>query len=62
MKRFRVLSLPYSVWMVILVVFPLLIMVGLAFLDIQGLDFSSATFTFANFKATFDQTYFEVFL
>ena len=54
MKRFRMLALPYSVWMVILVVFPLLIMVALAFLDIQGLDFSTATFTFSNFKATFD--------
>jgi spermidine/putrescine transport system permease protein len=62
MKRFRLLALPYAVWMVILVVFPLLIMVALAFLDIQGLDFSTATFTFSNFKATFDKTYFEVFL
>lgn len=61
MKRFGKLSVPYLIWMIVLVVIPLMLMVVLAFLDIQGLDFRNASFTLENFKTTFTSVYIGAF-
>ena len=61
MKRFGKLSLPYLIWMILLVIIPLMLMVVLAFLDIQGLDFKNASFTLENFKTTFTSVYIGAF-
>ena len=61
MKKFAKLSLPYLFWMVLLVIIPLLLMIVLAFLDIQGLDFKNASFSLDNFKTTFTSVYIKAF-
>lgn len=42
MKRFKGLAIPYFVWLVFLVVFPLILMFVLTFLSSNGMDFSNA--------------------
>lgn len=49
MKRFKYLAFPYKLWMGVLVGIPLLIMVVLSFLDLQGFNFRTAEFTWQNF-------------
>lgn len=48
-KEFRKLSYPYLVWLILLVGAPLLIMMLLSFMNIEGIDFSDAYFTLENF-------------
>lgn len=47
MKKFSYFSIPYFVWLVFLVVFPVIIMIVLTFMVSNGVDFSEA-------KASFD--------
>ncbi|HHU80476.1 MAG: ABC transporter permease [Bacilli bacterium] len=54
MKKFGKFAIPYLVWMGILVVIPLAIMVGLAFLKTDGVSLKGAQFTFENFSRLFD--------
>ncbi len=42
MKKFKFLAIPYFVWLVFLVVFPLIIMLILTFMSTNGIDFSSS--------------------
>ncbi len=42
MKKFKFLAIPYFIWLVFLVVFPLIIMLILTFLSTNGIDFSNA--------------------
>ncbi len=42
MKRFKYLAIPYFIWLVFLVIFPLIIMLILTFLSSNGIDFSSS--------------------
>jgi spermidine/putrescine transport system permease protein len=42
MKRFKSLAIPYFVWLVFLVVFPLILMLVLTFLSSNGMDFTNA--------------------
>lgn len=43
MKRFKVLALPYLLWLIFLVVFPLILMLVLTFMSSNGVDFSTAS-------------------
>lgn len=59
MEKFKKLSIPYRIWMIVLVLLPLLMMIVLSFLDINGFDFSSSHFTFENFHDLVNHTYFK---
>lgn len=61
MKRFKYLSIPYIVWLVILVVIPLIAMLVLSFMDSDALDFSTAKFSLDNWKNLFQTTYLNAF-
>lgn len=50
MKKFKKLALPYQIWMYVLVGIPILLMVILSFLKINGFDFANATFTLEHFN------------
>ncbi len=50
MKKFKFMSLPYFIWLCVLVFIPVIIMLVLAFTKTDGLDFSSAKFTLKNFE------------
>ncbi len=50
MKRFKYLAIPYLVWLIFLVVFPIILMVILTFMKSNGMDFSNA-------QASFDAYY-----
>ncbi|MGD9887226.1 MAG: ABC transporter permease [Bacilli bacterium] len=49
-KAFTKMAKPYSVWLYILALFPVFIMLILIFLDVPGIKFEKAVFTFDNFK------------
>ena len=49
MKKFKALAIPYFIWLVFLVIFPLIIMLILTFLSSNGIDFSSSYFTLENY-------------
>lgn len=61
MKSFSRLARPYLIWMLVLVVVPILIMVGLSFLDIQGFDIINAKFTLKNFSSLKESVYAKAF-
>lgn len=61
MKKFSVLAKPYQIWMFILIVIPMIIMVILSFLEINGFDFSQASFTWDNFSDLTNPTYYKAF-
>ncbi len=42
MKRFKYLAIPYFIWLVCLVVFPLIVMLILTFLSSNGIDFKNS--------------------
>lgn len=62
MNRYKKLSLPYAIWMLFLVVVPILIMVGLSFLDINGFNLKTASFSLSNFQELKNPTYYMAFL
>ncbi|MFA6627280.1 MAG: ABC transporter permease [Bacilli bacterium] len=49
MKKFKKLALPYQIWMYILVGVPILFMIALSFLEINGFDFATAHLTLSHF-------------
>jgi spermidine/putrescine transport system permease protein len=50
MKKFNRLALPYQIWMYVLVGIPILFMIVLSFLEINGFDFTTARFSLAHFS------------
>jgi len=62
MKKFSKFAKPYEVWMIIFVVIPLVFMIILSFLDLNGLNFSTAKFTLDNFSELANPTYTKAFL
>lgn len=62
MKKFSNLAKPYEIWMFVLVIIPIIFMVILSFLDINGINFSNASFTFNNFMELGNPTYIKAFL
>lgn len=59
MKNFKRFSIPYFVWLILLVVLPLLLMFVLTFFKTEGASFSGAIFSFDNYKELTDITYWE---
>lgn len=59
MKNFKRFSIPYFVWLILLVVLPLLLMLVLTFFKTEGASFSGAIFSFENYKELTDITYWE---
>lgn len=57
MNQFSRLAKPYFIWMMVLVVVPIVIMIALSFLNIQGFDFRNAQFTFANYASLTEAVY-----
>ena len=49
-KEFRKLAIPYMVWLILLVCTPLLIMLSLTVLKIEGVDYFESQFSLDNFK------------
>jgi len=50
MKQFKKLSIPYFIWLLILVVVPLIVMFLLTFVQTKGTDFSTAVFSLESYK------------
>lgn len=59
MKRFKCFSIPYFVWLIILVVLPLVLMFALTFLQSDGMSLNGATLTMKNYKELTDFAYWE---
>lgn len=55
MKKYRVLATPYLVWMIILTFIPILLMVVLSFMGMEGFNLSNATFSLSAFEKTFNR-------
>lgn len=49
-QYFKKLAIPYFVWLYVLAIIPFLIMIVLAFVSNEGMDFSNFTFTLSNFR------------
>ena len=49
MKRFKGYAIPYFAWLVLFVVVPLFVMLILTFLQINAMDFSTASFSFDSY-------------
>jgi len=49
-QYFKKLAIPYFIWLYILALVPFVIMIVLAFVSNEGMDFRDATFTFSNLK------------
>jgi len=54
MKRFKLLALPYFIWLVILVILPLIAMLFLTFLESNGCDFNDAIFSLDAYSRLLD--------
>ncbi len=54
MKRFKPFAIPYFVWLVFLVVFPLLVMLVLTFMSTNGMDFSNAAASIESYTRLHD--------
>lgn len=50
MKKFKLFALPYFIWLLFLVVFPLVIMLVLTFMQSNGVDFSNSYFTLESYS------------
>lgn len=62
MHKFNRLAKPYEIWMYVLVVFPIVLMIGLSFLDVTGFDITRASFSFKNFtEIIHNRTYRDAF-
>lgn len=59
-KKLGKLSLPYLIWMLVLVGIPTLMMVFLSFMNTEGFDFFHGTFTLENWASLFTKTNFEI--
>ena len=54
MKNFKNLSIPYFIWLLILVVLPLIVMFILTFVQSKGTDFSTAVASIESYKRLSD--------
>ncbi|MFA6624508.1 MAG: ABC transporter permease [Bacilli bacterium] len=61
MKKFKYLSIPYIIWLFILVVLPLIAMLVLSFMDSDALDLSTAKFSLDNWASLFNGVYLNAF-
>ncbi len=59
MKAFKKLSIPYFVWLCLLVILPLLLMFVLTFFNSDGVNLGGAHITMGNYKELTDITYWE---
>ena len=60
MKQFETMSLPYILWMAVMIVLPMLLIVMYAF-TVKGNDVTTFRFTFENFSNFFkDAVFLEV--
>lgn len=59
MKKFKKYSIPYFVFLILLVVLPLILMVGLTFIKSDGMNFENATPTFENYAELTNIVYWE---
>ncbi len=50
MNKFKHLSIPYLIWMIVLVLIPILILIVMAFQETHGIKIFDAKFTFNNFQ------------
>jgi len=51
MNKLKKLSIPYLVVLLLFIAVPMVVMIALAFTETEGLNFTNATFTWANFEA-----------
>lgn len=61
-SAFKKMSTPYLIWLYILALFPVVIMLGLIFMDSEGLSFDEATFTFTNFLVLKEEGNIQAFI
>lgn len=61
MTRYRKLATPYLIWSIILTILPILLMLGMSFLDMEGLSFSTARISISSFQKTFNREYLIAF-
>lgn len=59
MKKFKYYSIPYFVWLSLLVILPLVLMFVLTFLQTDGMNLNGATPTLNNYRELTDITYWE---
>ncbi len=59
MKIFKKFSIPYFIWLIVLVVLPLILMFVLTFFNTNGTSFNGANATIDNYLALTDITYWE---
>lgn len=59
MKRFKYFSIPYFVWLIILVVLPLVLMFAITFLKSDGVRLNGASLTMKNYQELTDFAYWE---
>ena len=59
MKKFKWFSLPYFIWLILLVVLPFLLMFVLTFLSMNGMNFTDAAFSFDAYQRLADPTVYK---
>lgn len=59
MKQFKSYSIPYFIWLVLLVIMPLLLMLVLTFMKTDGMQLYGAVFTLNNYKELTNIIYWE---
>jgi spermidine/putrescine transport system permease protein len=57
MNKYKEFARPYLIWMIVLTILPIILMLVLSFIDIQGMNFETAKFSFINFGKTFNREY-----
>lgn len=62
MKRFKGLAIPYFIWLIFLVVFPLILMLILTFMKTNGMDFSDASLSVDSYTRLMDPSIFKALL
>lgn len=55
MNKYNKLATPYLIWMIILTFLPILLMVVLSFMDMEGFSLTTARFGFGSFNKTFNR-------
>lgn len=53
MNKYKSFATPYLIWMIILTFLPILLMIFLSFLKMEGFNFSNAALSFSSFQKTF---------
>lgn len=55
MNKYKNFAIPYLVWMILLTVIPIVLMVVLSFMQMEGFALGSAKFSFSAFRKTFNR-------